>query len=98
MLLGNFTTSKNKLGEDSPFPKFIHLKVRRRNDVESLRTLEEGEFKLPIDGCISILSLHFNHIYYVQVRSQTFQNERTSRGLRGEQGGELTGTQNGGSP
>ena len=46
--------SKNKLGDDSPFPKFIHLKIRRRNDVESLTTLEEGEFKLAIDGCISI--------------------------------------------
>ena len=44
--------SKNKLGEDSPFLKFIHLKIRRRNGVESLTTLEEGEFKLAIDSCI----------------------------------------------
>ena len=43
---------KNKLGEDSPFPKFIHLKIRHRNGVESLTTLEEGELKLAIDGCI----------------------------------------------
>ena len=48
-----FTTSKNKLGQDSPFPKFLHLKIRRRNGVESLTTLEEGEFKFAIDGCIN---------------------------------------------
>ena len=47
-----FTMSKNKLGEDSPFPKFMHLKIRRRDGVESLTILEEGEFKLAIDGCI----------------------------------------------
>ena len=44
---------KNKLSEDSPIPKFIHLKIRRRDDVVFLTTLEEGEFKVPIDGCIS---------------------------------------------
>ena len=47
-----FTTSKNKLGQDSPFPNFLHLKIRLRNGVESLTTLEEGEFKFAIDGCI----------------------------------------------
>ena len=44
---------KNKIGEDSPIPKFIYLKIRCRDGVESLTTLEEGEFKVPIDGCIS---------------------------------------------
>ena len=44
---------KNKLGEDSPIQKFIHLKIRRRDGVESLTTLEEVEFKVPIDGCIN---------------------------------------------
>ena len=44
--------SKNKIGEDSPIPKFINLKIRRRDGVESLTTLEEGEFKVPNDGCI----------------------------------------------
>ena len=39
-----FTMLENKLGEDSPIPKFMHLKIRRRDDVESLTTLEEGEF------------------------------------------------------
>ena len=43
---------KNKLGEDSPIHKFINLKIRRRDGVESLTTLEEGDFKLHIDGCI----------------------------------------------
>ena len=38
--------------KDSP-RLFIYLKIRRRNGVESLTTLEEGEFKLAIDGCIS---------------------------------------------
>ena len=45
--------SKNKIGEDSPILKFIYLKIRRRDDVESLTTFEEGEFKVPIDGCIN---------------------------------------------
>ena len=31
----------------------MHLKIRRRDGVESLTILEEGEFKLAIDGCIS---------------------------------------------
>ena len=44
---------KNKLGADSPIPKFIHLKIRRRDGVESLTNLEEGEFKVPIEGYIS---------------------------------------------
>ena len=44
---------KNKLGEDSPISKFIHLKIRRRDGVESLTILEEGEFKVPIDSCIN---------------------------------------------
>ena len=47
-----FIIFKNKLSEDSPISKYIHLKIRRRDGVESL-TLEEGEFKVPIDGCIS---------------------------------------------
>ena len=46
---------KNKLGENSPIPKFIHLKIWRRDGVESLTTLEEGEFKVHIGGCISWL-------------------------------------------
>ena len=45
--------SKIKIGEDSPIPKYIYVKIRRRDGVESLTTLEEGEFKVPIDGCIS---------------------------------------------
>ena len=43
---------KNKLGEDSPIPKSITLKILRQDDVESLTTLEEGEFNVSIDGCI----------------------------------------------
>ena len=39
---------KNRLGEDWPILKFIHVKIRRRGGVESLTTLEEGEFKVPI--------------------------------------------------
>ena len=45
---------KNKLGEDSPIPKFMHLKIQRRDGVKSLTTLEEGELKVPIDSCINI--------------------------------------------
>ena len=44
---------KNKLGEDSLIPKFIQLKIRRLDGVESLTILEEGEFKVPLDGCIN---------------------------------------------
>ena len=46
--------SKNEIGQDSPIPKFIYLKIRRRDGVESLTILEEGEFKVPIDGCIRL--------------------------------------------
>ena len=45
---------KNKLREDSPVPKFLHLKIQSRDGIESLTTLEEGEFEVPIDGCIKI--------------------------------------------
>ena len=48
---------KNKVGEDSPIPNFIHLKIRLRDGVEYLMTLEEGELKVPIDGCINIIKL-----------------------------------------
>ena len=44
--------SKNEIGQVLPIPKFIYLKIRRRDGVESLTILEEGEFKVPIDGCI----------------------------------------------
>ena len=55
ILLGEDSSfSKNKIGEDSPIPQFIYLKIRRRDGVESLTTLEEGKFKVPIDGCINI--------------------------------------------
>ena len=53
---------KNKIGEDSPIPKFIYLKIRRRDGVESLTILEEGEFKVSIDDCISMGT----NIIYVQ--------------------------------
>ena len=43
---------KNKLGEDLPISKCINLKIRRQDGVESLTNPEEGEFKVPIDGCI----------------------------------------------
>ena len=48
--------SRNKTGEDSPIQKYIYLKIWLWDGVESLTTLEEGEFKVPIDGCIN--SLH----------------------------------------
>ena len=50
--------SKYKLGKDSPILNFIHLKIQRRDGVESLTTLEEGEFKVPIGGCISDFWAH----------------------------------------
>ena len=34
-------------------PKFIYLKIWRWDGIGSLMTLEEGEFKVPIDGCIN---------------------------------------------
>ena len=46
---------KNKLGEDSPILNYIHLKLRRRDGVEPLTTIEEGEFKVPINGCIYVI-------------------------------------------
>ena len=32
----------------------MHLKIRRQDGVESLTTLEAGEIKVPIDGCIRV--------------------------------------------
>ena len=60
--------SKIIIGEDSPIPKLIYLKIRRRDGVESLTTLEEGEFKVPIDGCISYVQLSTN--------SKTYKGDR----------------------
>ena len=45
--------SRKKKGEDSPILIFIYLKIWRRDSVKSLTALEEGELKVPIDGCIS---------------------------------------------
>ena len=54
ILLGEDSSCpKIKKGKDSPTLKFIYLKIRRRDGVKSLTTLEEGKFKVPIDGCIS---------------------------------------------
>ena len=57
---------ENKLDEDSPIPKFTHLKIRRRDGVESLTTLEEGEFKVPIDGCINMIAKYSFYNHFVQ--------------------------------
>ena len=43
----------NKLGEYSQIPKFTDLKIWLWDGIESLMTLGEGEFKMPIDACIS---------------------------------------------
>ena len=52
---------KNKLGEDSPISKLIHLKIhlkiQRWDGVQSLTTLEEGEFTVPIDGALWLLQI-----------------------------------------
>ena len=53
---------ENKLGEDSPISKFIQLKIRRRYRVESLATLEEDEFKVPIEDYISV-TVNFKGIW-----------------------------------
>ena len=52
--------SKNEIGQDSPILKFIYLKIRRRDGVESLTILEEGEFKVLIDGRINGENLHLS--------------------------------------
>ena len=46
-------SKKKKKSEDSPIPKCTCLKIRSRDGVESLTTLEDGEFKVPIDGYIN---------------------------------------------
>ena len=50
--------SKNKIGQNSPIPKFVYLKIQRQDGVKSLTILEEGEFKVPIDGCIKSMTWH----------------------------------------
>ena len=46
---------KNKLGEDSLMPIFLGPKIRRRDGIESLTILEEGEFNVgpTLDGYIN---------------------------------------------
>ena len=54
ILLGEDSScQENKIGEDSPVPKFIYLTIGSRDGIESSTILEEGEFKVPIDGCIN---------------------------------------------
>ena len=45
-------TKKRSFVQDLPcaIPKLIHLKIRRRDGVESLTNLMAGEFKVPIDS------------------------------------------------
>ena len=55
----------------------MHLKIRRRDGVESLTILEEGEFKLAIDGCINEITNDIPKCNYLTPGefSQTFSNE-----------------------
>ena len=58
---------RNERRENSTIPKCIHLKIRRRDGVEYLTTLDEGQLKMPIDGPISpenILSFQFVYDRY----------------------------------
>ena len=57
--------SRNKLGKDSHLQKFIHLKIRHRDGNESLTMLEEGEFKITIDGCI----INFIILLFLEIQS-----------------------------
>ena len=41
------------MGQDSPVPIKIHMKIRRRLDVKSLMNPEEGEFKFSFDRGIN---------------------------------------------
>ena len=63
---------KNKLGEDSPIPKILDLKIRRRDGVKSLTILEEGEFKVPVDGCISVKTNNFTTFLLTLVTFLTY--------------------------
>ena len=72
--------SKNQLDEDSPVPKFIHLMIRRWDGIKSLTTLEEGEFKMPIDTCIRT---HVNCIFCKRkiCREHKIENYQTERSI-----------------
>ena len=52
--------SKNKISEDSPIPKFIYLKIRCRDGVESLTTLE-CELKVPLRATLGKRILGYGH-------------------------------------
>ena len=62
-------SSKNKIGEDSPILKFTYLKIWRRDDVESLTTLEEGEFKVTIDSCINMAYILISEQISVEIKT-----------------------------
>ena len=51
--------SRNKIGEDSPIPKFYIPQDSTSRRRRILTILEEGEFKLAIDGCISAIGERF---------------------------------------
>ena len=55
--------SKNEIGEDSPIPKFVYLKIQRRNGVETLTPFGEGEFKVPTDDCINQIGKSLGKIW-----------------------------------
>ena len=43
---------RKKLGDDSPTPKWINLKIQGWDGTEPLMTFEEGQFKMLTEGCI----------------------------------------------
>ena len=44
--------SKNKIGEDSPIPKFLYLKIRRQDGVEFLTPLRRVSSRCPLTAAL----------------------------------------------
>ena len=74
---------KNKLGEASPIPKFIHLKIQRWWDgIKSLTTLKEGEFKVPLTATLRLWFCYFrvkNILIQSNAILEAFGNAKTNR-------------------
>ena len=73
---------KDKLGKDSPIQTFIHLKIRRRDGVESLSILEESKLKVPIGGCISAFLKALADVGFLSVFGRLIHNLEAQTGLK----------------
>ena len=63
--------SKKKVGQDSPIPKFIYLKIRRRDGVESL------SLRCPLTAALSVkFQIHFEVTFLCPNKVQSLRKKK----------------------